>query len=71
MKNPPAMQEMQVRYLGWEDPLAKEMTTHSGIPAWEIPWTEKPDRLSPGGHKESDMTEQLSAHTHISYHNTC
>jgi len=45
IKNPPAKQEMQVRSLGWEDPLEKEMATHSSILAWEIPWTEEPDRL--------------------------
>ena len=36
------MQEMQVRSLGGEDPLEKEMTTHSSVLAWEIPWTEEP-----------------------------
>ena len=36
IKNLPAMQETQVRYLGWEDPLEKEMATHSSILAWEI-----------------------------------
>ena len=43
------------------------MATHSNILAWEIPWTEKPGRLqySPWGHKESDTTERLSAHSHI------
>ena len=41
-KNPPAIQEMQVRSLGWEDPLEKGMATHSSILAWRIPWTEKP-----------------------------
>ena len=40
VKNPRAMQEMQVQSLGWEGPLEKEMATHSGILAWEIPWTE-------------------------------
>ena len=45
VKSLPAMQENQVRSLGWEDPLEKEMTTHSSILAWEIPWTEEPDRL--------------------------
>jgi len=48
VKNPPAMQEtqeMQVRSLGWEDPLEKEMAPRSSILAWEIPWTEKPGRL--------------------------
>ena len=42
VKNPAAMQEMQVRSLGWEDPLGEEMATHSGVLAWEIPWTEEP-----------------------------
>ena len=51
------MQEMQSRSLGWEDPLEKEMATHSSIPAWEIPWTEKSVGLqSMGSQKESDMT---------------
>ena len=39
------MQEMQVRSLSWEDPLEKEMATHSSVLAWEIPWTEEPDGL--------------------------
>ena len=38
-------QETQVRSLGWEDPLAKGMETHSSILAWEIPWTEEPGGL--------------------------
>ena len=37
--------EMQIRSLGWEDPLEESMATHSSIPAWEIPWTEEPGRL--------------------------
>ena len=41
----PIMQETQVWYLGWEDPLEKEMATHSSILAWEIPWTEEPGGL--------------------------
>ena len=48
VKNPPAMQELQetqVQSLGQEDPLEKEMATHSSILAWRIPWTEEPDRL--------------------------
>ena len=60
VKNPPAMKETGVRSLGWEDPLEKEMATHSSILAWRIPWTEEPGSYSPWGHKESDMTEQLS-----------
>ena len=54
VKNPPAMQETQVQPLGREDLLEKEMTTHSSILAWKIPWTEEPG--SPWGHKESNMT---------------
>ena len=45
VKNLSAMQETQVRFLGWEDSLEKEMATHSSILAWRIPWTEKPGRL--------------------------
>ena len=42
MKNMPAMQETQVLSLSWEDPLEKEMATHSGILAWRVPLTEEP-----------------------------
>ena len=53
-----AMQETWVRSLGREDPLDKEMATHSSILAWKILWTEEPGRLySPWGCKESDTTE--------------
>ena len=45
VKNPPAMRETQVRSLGWENPLEKEMATHSSIFAWEIPQTEEPGGL--------------------------
>ena len=45
VKNLPAMQERQVWFLGLQDPLEEEMTTHSSILAWEIPWTEEPDGL--------------------------
>ena len=41
---------------GWEDPLKKEMTTHSSIVTWEIPWSEKPGRLQSTGLQESDTT---------------
>ena len=40
-----AMQETQVRSLGWEDPLDQEMAAHSSILAWKIPWTVEPGRL--------------------------
>ena len=56
VKNVPAMQETWVRFLGWEDPLEKEMATHSSILAWKIPWTEEPGRLQYLGSQESDMT---------------
>ena len=39
VKNPTAMQETPVRFLGWEDPLEKETATHSSILAWRMPWT--------------------------------
>ena len=45
VRNLPAVQETQVRSLGWEDPLEKEMATHSSILAWKIPWTEEPGWL--------------------------
>ena len=45
VKNPPAKQETWIRSLGWEDPLEKEMATHSSILAWETPWTEEPGGL--------------------------
>ena len=41
----PAMQETWVRFLGWKDPLEKEMAIHSSTLAWKIPWMEEPDRL--------------------------
>ena len=49
VKNLPAMQETQVRSLDWEDPLEKEMVTHSSSLAWEIPWTEEPGGLQSMG----------------------
>ena len=45
VKNLPTMQETWVRFLDWEDPLEKEMATHSSMLAWRIPWTEEPGRL--------------------------
>ena len=46
-----AMQQTQVRTLGQEDPLEKELATHSNILTWEIPWTEEPGGLQPMGSK--------------------
>ena len=49
LKHLPPMRETWVRSLGREDPLEKEMATHSSILAWRIPWTEKPGRLQSTG----------------------
>ena len=51
------MQETRFPSLSWEDPLVREMATHSSILAWEIPWTEGPDRLQSMGSQEMDTTE--------------
>ena len=55
VKNPPAKQETWVWSLGWEDPMEKEMATHSSILAWEIPWTEEPGRLQSLGSGKSQI----------------
>ena len=49
VKNLPAVQETQVRSLGREDTLEKEMATHSSILAWKIPWTEETGGLQSTG----------------------
>ena len=49
VKNPSAMQEIQVQSLGQEDPLEKEMATHTSTLPWKIPWTKEPDRLQSMG----------------------
>ena len=52
VKHLPTMRETQVQSLGWEDPLEKEMATHSSTLAWKIPWMEEPGRLpSMGPHR--------------------
>ena len=56
VKYPPAMQEMWVRSPDQEDPLEKEMATHSSILAREIPWTEEPGGLQFMGSQKSQMT---------------
>ena len=56
VKNPPAIQETQVQSLGQEDPLEKEIVTHSSILAWEIPRTGEPEGLLSMEPQESDMT---------------
>ena len=52
LKRLPAMWETWVQSLGWEDPLEKEMSTHSNILAWKIPWTEELGGLHSTGRKE-------------------
>ena len=64
VKNPPTMQETQVRSLVWEDPLEKEMATHSSILAYRILLTEEPGGLWSMG---SQRWTQLS-HTHTQYY---
>ena len=59
LKHLTGMRETWVRSLHREDPLEKEMVTHSSIIAWEIPWTEEADGR-PWGRKELDTTEQLT-----------
>ena len=58
VKNPPAKQETWARSLDQEDPLEKEITTHSSILAREILWTEELGGLQSMGWQESDTTEQ-------------
>ena len=58
VENLPAMQDIKVPSLDWDDPLEEGLAIHSSILAWRIPWTEEPGRLhSPQGCKESDTTE--------------
>ena len=62
------MQEMQVWSMGQEDPLEKEMATHSSILAWEIPWTEEPDELQYMKWKSWARLSTHTQHTHTSFH---
>ena len=57
LKHLPAMWETWISSLGREDPLEKEMATHSSILAWRIPWMEELGGLQSMGRKESDTTE--------------
>ena len=56
VKNLPEMQETRVQSPGQEDPLEKEMATHSNILAWESPWTEETGRLQSMGSQELDTS---------------
>ena len=62
LKSLTAMQETQVRSLGQEDPLEKEMATHSSILAWEIPWTEEPGGLQSMGSQRVGHDWAISLH---------
>ena len=67
VKKFPAMQEIQLRFLGQEDTLEKGTAPHSSILAWRISWTKKPGRLQSMYYTQSDTTEQLT-HTHTHTH---
>ena len=63
LKHLPAMWETWVRSLGWEDPLEKEMATHSSILAWRIPRTEEPGGLqSTGSQSQTRLSDFTSLH---------
>ena len=62
VKRLPAMWETQVQSLGQEDPLEKEMATHSSTHAWKIPWMEKPGGLQSMGSQRVRSTERLHFH---------
>ena len=57
------MQESQIQSLRWEDPLEKDMVTHSIILAWRIPWTEKPGRLQSTGSQITYINKSTKKHT--------
>ena len=61
-KELPAVPETWVQFLDREDPLEKEVATHSSVLAWRILWTEEPGRLQSIGWQERNMTEQLRTH---------
>ena len=65
----PAMRQTRVQSLGWEDPLEKEMATHSSTLAWKIPWTEEPGRLQSMGLQRVGHTEQLHFHNDVTMQN--
>ena len=68
VKNLPAMQEIRVQLLGQEDPLEKEMATHSSVFAWKIPWIEEPGRLySMGLHRVGHNLAHTEPDTPIFY----
>ena len=72
VKNLPAMQETQVRFLSEEDPLEKEITTHSSILAWKTPWTEEPGGLQSTGLQRvrHDLATKRQQPPHAGAHKT-
>ena len=64
VKNLPATQKTWVQYLGWEDPLEKEMATHSSSLLWKIPWIYHPGELQSAG---SQIVRQDGTHTQGSF----
>ena len=62
VKSLPTMQKTQIWLLGWEDPLGKEMATHSSFLAWEIPWTEEPGGL------QSTESQRVRHHEATEHH---
>ena len=66
VKNPPAVQETQVRPLSGEDPLEEETATHSSLLVWRIPWTEEHGGLQYVGLQESDRAEPAREHQGVS-----
>ena len=66
VKNLSAVQETQVQSLGWEDPLGKEIATHSSILVWEISWTEEPGGLqSMGSQRVTQALATETANNHV------
>ena len=63
VKHLTTVRETEVQSLGWEDPLEKEMATHSSTLAWKIPWTEEPGRLQSMGLQRVGQTERLHIHS--------
>ena len=63
VKNLPAKQKTQVRSLGWEDPLEKEVATHSSILVWKMPWTEEPGGLQSMGLQRVQGHNFVTKHT--------
>ena len=71
IKHLPAMRETQVQSLGQEDPLEKEMATHSSTLAWRIPWTEEPGRLQSMGSQRVGHNRATSVSSFLSFFLYC